>query len=92
LNISEFEDENWVQKVEQNHSFEDYNPLGAISAEHSYTIDFQTLENIEDVITKIGSYQVYIDIQDAAGNQSRVIFYFTITSASVDAMKSTFEI
>jgi hypothetical protein len=42
-------------------------------------------------VTKVGSYQVYLDIEDAAGNQSRVIFYFDIRAGSISPSRSTLE-
>jgi len=35
---------------------------------------------------------VYLDFEDAAGNQSRVIFYFDIIPSAIDITKSILEV
>ena len=92
LRIAELENGNWVNKIEQDHIFPEYNPLGTLWVQDLHPLDFQTLDNIEDIITKIGKYQVYVDFDDAAGNQSRVVFYFNIISADIDVGKSILEV
>ena len=92
MSILEYENNNWVQKIDQSEIFPDYNPLGIQTVQDSYTVDFQTLTDIEDIVTKIGTYQVYLDFEDAAGNQSRVIFYFDIVPSAIDVTKSILEV
>jgi hypothetical protein len=91
LSILELENNSWIQRIQQDITFDDYNPLGTVNTQDSHTIDLQTLENIEDIFTQIGKYQVYIEFDDAADNQSRVILYFDIIPGDIDVIQSTLE-
>lgn len=92
LSISEFENNNWVERIQQNYDFEDYNPLGTLNTQHTHTFDLQSLENIEDVVTKIGRYQIKFEFDDAAWNETRVILYFTIIPWDISITNSSLEI
>ncbi len=92
VGISEFENNNWVKKIEQKQTFDYYNPLGTLKAQDTHILKLDTLAGIQDIITQVGSYQVYVDIEDVAGNQSRVVFYFDIIPASISTSRSLVEV
>lgn len=91
LSISKFENENWVEQIQHDQSFGAYNSGATKTVNHEHVLDLGTLAGIEDIYTQIGSYQVYTIIDDAAGNQSRIIFYFDIIAGDIDASRSTLE-
>lgn len=78
----------WEKKIEHIENFGEYNPAGNISAEDATTLNIRDLDSIRDIITKVGEYQIYIDILDGAWNEARVIFYIDITAGDIDPLTS----
>lgn len=92
LIISRFEDDNWVERIRQEDTFGAYNPSGIISVSDTHAIDFTAMENIQSIFTRAWEYQVYIEFDDVAGNQSRVVFHFEIIPWDVDPWNSSLEV
>ncbi len=92
LSISKFENNNWVQKINDSQVFGNYNILWDISVEDSFTLDFQNFTWIQDIFTQIGKYQVSLNFWDSAKNESQIVFYFDITPADIDVDTSSLEV
>ena len=74
ITISEFSDASW-------------NILGNLSgtwAEQVSLADLNTAIADTDIMTHAGRYQFMIEIEDIAGNQARIIWYYRILPAPID--------
>jgi hypothetical protein len=89
LSISQLENGSWNQKLSDTRKFNPYNTWWTIQSSHQYMLHLNSLSGIQNIITKTGRYQVYLELIDAAWNESRVIFYFRILPWIIDIDTST---
>ncbi len=78
----------WSQLWKININNQEYNIDGTKTQSDTQQIIGEDISFLKNTFTKVWDYQVYISFQDAAGNSSRVVLYYTIIPHSLDAWKS----
>jgi len=86
--ISKYENNNWLFQIGQQESFDEYNASGTLTSSDTHVIDVAAIDWSRDIFTQIWDYQVKIYTSDQAGNQSRIIFHFTIIPGDIDESNS----
>jgi len=81
----------WSQLWKINVNFDPFNPEWTRQENDTQVIIWEDISFLKNTFTKSWEYQVFINFTDFAGNNTRVIYHYTIVPNRVDAVTSLIE-